>query len=83
MKNLYFRRVRPPSLPLSEVLRDILIKKYWPHDDTEGGHPSEIILKRDIDGEYLKGLADAGTPGADLLLGVIEADAQVAIWIGE
>jgi hypothetical protein len=86
-KNLYFRRVRASapetkSLPMSEVLRDILLPHYWP--EANGDATCEpITLKPQDDKTYLKGLHDGGSPGAGLLLGLIEADGGVVIWIGE
>lgn len=75
---LYWRPVNPVGGDLPYDLKRILAKKYWNSDGTSVEEEIQLALG---DLSYLEGLADAGIPGASVLIGLIKRHIKVVLFI--
>jgi hypothetical protein len=70
--------VNPVGGDLPYDLKRILAKKYW---NSDGSSVEEEVNVGLGDISYLEGLADAGIPGASVLIGLIKKHVKVVLFI--
>jgi hypothetical protein len=75
---LYWRPVNPVGGDLPYDLKRILAKKFW---NSDGASVEEEVQVGLGDLSYLEGLADAGIPGASVLIDLIKKHIKIVLFI--